>query len=205
MEGYKINRLPATIKEQAGITLIEIAVVLVIMGVLVSLAAPELSSSIKKYRVQDCVKRLASDIKQARAKAQADGQRAVVVVTKDTPQDFNSDGDSEHYLIFLDKNRNELYDEGETIIVEGVCQSGITMEAGDNPLQSCPSISNARCLEFTSLGTLNSDATGRRIQMKLGMNKVRITVVSIVGHLQIQRCEETTSGLCDNNNNWHDF
>lgn len=188
------------IKGQNGITLIELVVAMTIAGFLVLLAAPDLSNTMKKSRVQDCANRLAADIKMARTKAQAEGQRAMIVVSKDTLHDFNGNGKTEHYFMFLDRNRNGAYNGGatpETVITEVACNENVIMETGSDPLPNCGSFTNARCMQFTTLGTLPSDATGSTIQMGYDDYKSRINVVSMTGYLQVQWSE-------DNGATWHD-
>jgi len=176
-------------QNREGVTLIELVVVMVIIGLMVVFAAPELSRTIKNSRVKDCALRLVSDIKLARTKAQAEGQRAMVVVTKDTPHDFNSDGSSEHYLIFLDADRGSDFDAGEDIIAEVACNGKVEMETVSNPLPQCANFTDGRCMRFTTLGTLASDATDKSILIgysNYSKYKVKITLVSITGHLRVQ-------------------
>ncbi|MBI4687383.1 MAG: GspH/FimT family pseudopilin [Nitrospirae bacterium] len=194
------HRLP--VKKPGGVTLIELVAVLAIMGILVALAAPEFSGAMKKSRVQDCAKRLASDIKLARANAQAEGQRAMIVITKGTPSDFNANGSNEHYLIFLDRDGDGAYDAGETIISEAACNNSVTMEAGSNPLDNCVSFANAWCMRFTTIGALNTGASERNIVMRYDdandKYKAKIDVVSLTGYLEIQWSE-------DGGSNWRDI
>ncbi len=176
-----------------GITLIELLVVMSIIGIVVLLAAPEFSTTMRKSRLKDCAQRLASDITQARAKAQAEGQRAMVVVTKDTPRDFNTDGDTEHYFIFIDANRDNAFNAGDTAVVEVVCDQRVLMETGTNPLPDTDCLSNGRCMRFSVLGTLLSGAADRNITMGYSGdldNKARISVVSMTGKLRIQLSED---------------
>ena len=103
--------------------------------------------------------------------------------------------------MFLDKNRNGAYDGGvtpETVITEVSCNNNVIMEAGTNPLPNCGSFANARCMQFTTLGTLPSGAADNSIQMGYGVFKARINVVSLTGYLEVQWSE-------DNGATWHDF
>jgi Tfp pilus assembly protein FimT len=191
------------IKELDGITLIELVVAMTIVGFLVLLAAPDLSNTMKKSRVQDCANRLAADIKMARTKAQAEGQRAMIVVSKNVLHDFNGNGKTEHYFMFLDRNpRNGAYDGGatpETVITEVACNNNVIMETSSDPLPNCdPPFANAQCMQFTTLGTLPSDETGSTILMGYGDYKARIKVVSMTGYLEIQWSE-------DNGATWHAY
>ncbi len=210
-----LSLLKPHIENKKGVTLIELIIVMVIIGLLSILAVPDFTRTIRKSRAKDCMQRLASDIKRARTEVQAEGQRAMVVVTEDNPKDFNSDGDTEHYLVFLDANGGKDFDLGETTIAAILCSEDVEMESSSpentNPLPACSNFTDGGCLEFTTLGTLsNSGATPGRIVMNYDnyddnvVYKVRIKVVSITGHLITEWCEGTTTD-CNNDANWKDF
>jgi prepilin-type N-terminal cleavage/methylation domain-containing protein len=186
-----------------GITLVELAVGLAIVGILAVLAVPEFTSFMRKTDVRDCAKRLASDISMARVNAQSAGQRAVIVVVKGASADLNNDGKKEHYFMFLDANRNDAYDSGETTIARNLCNDKVLMETSSSPIPDCGHFSNAQCIRFSTLGTMfTDDVADGIIQMKYddGTNnyKAKVTITTMTGHLSTQWSE-------DGGSTWQDF
>jgi len=64
----------------AGFTLVELITSLVVIGVLVSLAAPELTSELRRARVRSALGEFTSDVYRARAYAAANGVRVTLAL-----------------------------------------------------------------------------------------------------------------------------
>jgi len=181
------------IKGAKGVTLLELVIALSIVCLLAVLAAPELSMSSKAAKVQDCAKRLASDITIARDAGQASGQRALIVISKDNQYSFAGNGVNENFLAFLEPNPpTESYAAGDTIVAQDSCDNLIVMmPTAGTALPNCANFAHAQCLEFSTLGTLlNTGAADTSVQMTYndGTNTylAQVIVVSLTGHLQTQ-------------------
>jgi len=196
--------------DRHGFSLVEVIVVTGMVGILLAIAVPGFGM-LERFRVKDCAKRLATDVKHARASASSEGRRGQLVLTSDgVHRDYNGDGNNELWLTFLDSypGPNTKYDAGETVLASSSCSGGITIEAGTNPLGVCADIADARCMWFSSIGTLKSGATNQNIvvtSISDNSYKARVQVVSITGYLAVQLCEVTGVVDCSNSDDWHDI
>src|SRR5687768_10536667 len=72
-----------TIRGSAGFSLIELATVLVIIGISASLAAPSFRSTVDRYRTHGALDRLVSDVASTRLYAIRQGRRTAVQLSSD--------------------------------------------------------------------------------------------------------------------------
>lgn len=93
--------------DKCGFTLLEIAVVLVIMSITASLSVMGLDRLIANYRFTGATRELARQIQLARSKAIMEKNNFGIYL------DFNRDG----YIFFRDNNRNGAYDSGDLVIL----------------------------------------------------------------------------------------
>lgn len=209
----KIKCMPG-VAGVSGLTMTELLVVIALIGILASVAAPQLGSTVRHLSVKRCAEQIASDIKLARATAMAQGQRAVVAITNNSP--FNLGYDTAYELAFIDANRNGVYDSGDTLIVsQSSCDSSVVMQTQSNPptppgqhaLPNCQNISNASCLWFSSLGTINTASANTNIMLANVSDSnylVRINIASLTGYLQVQWCQPLSVN-CNIDTNWKSF
>lgn len=73
-----LTRAPRVYRDLHAFTLFELIVVLSIMTILASIAAPKYASAVARYRLDSAVRRVVADIEQTRALARASGSTQVV-------------------------------------------------------------------------------------------------------------------------------
>ncbi|WP_110946952.1 GspH/FimT family pseudopilin [Pseudomonas bohemica] len=93
-----------------GLTLIELLVGLVLIGVVATLAAPAFAALVDSQRRQDTAQQLASSLRLARVEAILRSQPVIV-------QARESDW-SQGWRVYVDVNRNQFQDDDETVLVE---------------------------------------------------------------------------------------
>lgn len=205
----KIKYLPGAAGTR-GLTLIELLVVIAVIGILSTIAAPQLAGTVRHMSVKRCAEQIAADIKLARATAVAQGQRAMVAITNNSASNLGNG--TAYEFAFLDVNRNGVYAAAnDTVVVsQNSCDSTVIMQTQNDPtpLPACSGISNASCLWFSALGTINTASANTNIRMtNVSDTKylVRINIVSLTGYLRIQWCQISGSVDCSNNANWKSF
>ncbi|MBU1261761.1 prepilin-type N-terminal cleavage/methylation domain-containing protein [bacterium] len=101
-----------------GYTLIEIMVTVVIIGITLLVVTPNLIGSIRRQTLESNLLGLSSDLKNSRADAMVEGTRTVTLIVGvgQMPQDFDEDGKEEHYITFIDNNRNGTFENGDRLL-----------------------------------------------------------------------------------------
>jgi len=95
---------------QKGLTLIELLVGLVVVGIAATLAIPTFGALIDSQRRQDTAQQLVTGLRLARVEAIQRGQPVIMQASKG--------GWSQGWSVFVDTNRNQVRDEGEPILAE---------------------------------------------------------------------------------------
>lgn len=120
---YTLNRIQArtgnTFQRGRGFTVIEIMVVLAILGVLASLAAPSFKPLIDKWRVNQAVESMKSTLYYARSEAIKRGGRVTVAkntLTSECPQASATQEWSCGWMVFVDTNDNGTRQNTEEIL-----------------------------------------------------------------------------------------
>lgn len=65
-------------RQRSGFTLLELVMVLAILGILATIAAPKYAAAINRYRLDTAARRVAADIDHARALAKATGSAQTI-------------------------------------------------------------------------------------------------------------------------------
>lgn len=77
-------RAPRALWDRRAFTLFELIVVLSIMTILASIVAPKYASAVARYRLDSAVRRVVTDIEQAKALARATGTTQVIAFSPST-------------------------------------------------------------------------------------------------------------------------
>ena len=104
-------RLGVKGNSEKGVTMIELAVVLAIIGIMALFMTPGIGEWLQNYRIKQAARDMASDFQFAKMKAvNLSGLRYCTVTF-----DITVNGVQYDYLIYSDNNQNLEYDAGETI------------------------------------------------------------------------------------------
>ncbi|MFY1666575.1 GspH/FimT family pseudopilin [Pseudomonas sp. Pseu.R1] len=95
---------------QKGLTLIELLMGLVVIGIVATLAAPAFQSLVESQRRQDAAQQLATGLRLARVEAIQRGQPVIMQASNENW--------SQGWAVFVDTNRNQLRDEGDVALAE---------------------------------------------------------------------------------------
>lgn len=105
-------------RQARGFTIIEIMVVVAILGVLASLAAPSFGPLIERWRVRDAAESLQSTLFYARSEAIKNGGNITILKTASGDGCVNADADTQWgcgWTVFIDTNNNGSLDSGELL------------------------------------------------------------------------------------------
>ena len=143
---------------EKGVTLIEIAVVLAIVGIMALFMAPAIGEWIDNYRIRQTAREMSSDLQLAKIKAISMGRNCTVVFQKDVS------GTQYAYVIFPDYDNDLVLDAGtETtdIIKKAVLKRNIafdTSQGGGDGIDF-PDVDNHPAVAFNPRG-LPKDSAG---------------------------------------------
>lgn len=128
-----------------GMTLIELSVVVAILAILGSLAAPSLQQWVDSARVSTQVRALLSDLQLTRTEAIRRGERVVLCAAAGMQACSTDPGWHQGWLMFVDLNNNAQVDVGEAILRhQAPTPVGWTIQ-GNQPL--------ARFVSYDALGS----------------------------------------------------
>ncbi|NBB13291.1 GspH/FimT family pseudopilin [Pseudomonas sp. SLFW] len=128
---------------QAGLTLVELLIGLVLIGIAAALAAPSFSALVDSQRRQDTAQQLVSGLRLARVEAILRSQPVIMQAQ------HRSWG--EGWQVFVDTNRNQFRDDDEVIVAERSGHRNVTV-VGNGRV--------SRRIGFDSSGRLLNNANG---------------------------------------------
>lgn len=155
-----------TANTEAGVTLIELLAVIVIAGILMAIALPNLTNFIANGRITSAANDIASDLMLARSVASSHRGQAVVCASNATScsstvtcSTTDNDWIYSGRIVFVDSNSNGTCDPGETLIKHSA--ASLTTNTSSSP----PSIvlsgfSGNKSIAFNAYGTTNPISTG---------------------------------------------
>lgn len=177
-------------RNQRGLSLIELMILIVIMGILLTIGMITFSSFLKRSRLTSHINGLASAIKMSRSAAMNQGQRAVVVVVNrnQSHQDLDEDGEFEHYLTFLDPEGDNICGVNDTVLDS---HDWDTVDIVENTLpHPYPGPGDARCFFFLPQGTapgLGDTDSVIEIRYEGYDPEYRLNIISYLGAVEVER------------------
>lgn len=159
-----------TIKKSYGFTLIELMIVLGVVGIFFSTAAPALNSLVEKNKIRSAISDVASLLKTARYEAVSSGSSTVFCASTDGAS-CDSGSNWENGWIILNQETNEVLHAGTGF------GSSITVRS------LAGTFSNNR-IEFHSNGTASSPGTVR-VCSNNETERLAAINVNLVGHLHV--------------------
>lgn len=103
-------------KSQQGLTLIELLLVIAVLGMLLSTAAPSFEQMLLNHRQSAQINQMIGSLALARSEAVKRGQWVVMCKSQDGQQCINQGHWDQGWIMFEDRNRNRQLDENDTLI-----------------------------------------------------------------------------------------
>ncbi|MBD3170794.1 MAG: prepilin-type N-terminal cleavage/methylation domain-containing protein [candidate division Zixibacteria bacterium] len=156
------------IRSQSGITMLEIMIVVVLIGVLSSMAAPRFLNFISRMKARGDAANNASYLRSARSMA----------ITNGVPSGVWFDNSNNQVVVFSDDDDNGIYTAGGDSIITGpVDMSGNTVIEGctfsnncvvfdtDGSTGSSGTVTLGNCMDTTQTYTINILASTGKVKM----------------------------------------
>lgn len=174
-------------KTQAGFTLIELMVTLVVAGILLMIAVPSFVSLTQTNRVAGEVNGLSAALQYARAEAIKEGQPVTICVsTTGTSCAASATPWQSGWIVFSDANGNQTVNAGDLVLrKQQAWTSSDTFTSADTSSNTVGAITYSRdgfavnlagTVTWT-LSTVPSNSSARRC-----------LTLNIIGHQQVQPC-----------------
>jgi len=145
---------------QRGFSFLEIVIVVVILGVVLAIAAPNYTAMVNGNHLVATGNELLAVVQQARIEAVRRNQRVVVCPSSDGSS-CGSDW-SLGWLSFQDNNRDDLVSVGEAVITTGVPSTGTR-------LLPSPAIATENRLRFSPDGFAREPVTGALLAARIAV------------------------------------
>ena len=150
-------------RNNSGFTLIELAVVIAIVGVLAGIAVPSFVGWLPKYRLRSSADDIQALVQNARMRAIKENAHVAVLFD---PDNDGLDGD---YIAFVDVNSNWNKDAGEALVMQGEVSSGIRINGTGYANHRFSFNSRGLCLEGGSGNISLRDSKGRTKSVRIEM------------------------------------
>lgn len=134
----------------AGFTLIELMVVVAIVAVLQTLAAPAFSGMVSSMRLSTAINSLFSSLLLARSEAIKRNSRAVVCKSATGFACATTGGWEQGWIVFHDANNNATLDAGEALLSREQALPNLIRLTGNSPLVSYVSYTPMGMTNYTS-------------------------------------------------------
>ncbi len=185
-----------------GLTLLEVLVAILLIGVLAVLGGIGFGSGLRRHQTQACADRIAASLYQIRTQAQAEGERGTLLLAPGAiAADLDGDGNKEYFIGFLDLDRNGNLDTGgatpDRVILHGtpgdsLCSPVVRINAG----------TTTRKIQFSALGSLLG-ASGDNLYLTAGDKAARVEVVSLTGLTRVYvNMDACGGGVCTTAQEW---
>ena len=180
---------------ERGMSLVEVMVVMVIIGIMALVGGLSFQISLSLNRVRNCAQNLALDIIMARSYAQSEGKRTVIELAPGAgTQDIDGDGIVEYYIIYLDNDTDGTYSAGDQVYVHGttgdaLCSDQIEIDSG----------TTIRIIKFNTLGSIIGGAANQNIYFKCNDDVTRLEIISQTGITRTYVNQDGCSGGSDVN------
>jgi len=148
---HPCRRPPAT--SEAGVTLMELLIVIVIVGIMTAMAAPSFASFIANSRISSASNDLIADLMQARNMASASGRHVVVCAsTNGTSCSTTASDWAIGRIVFIDTNNDGIFNTGDAgypvpLKVATSLPSNLTVAMTETPVFPC-----TNCIDYYSYG-----------------------------------------------------
>jgi len=149
-------------RNNSGFTLIELAVIIAIVGVLAGIAVPNFVGWLPKYRLNSSIADIQALVQNARLRAVKENAHVAVLFD---PDNDGLDGD---YLAFVDNNSDWNMDAGEALVARGEISPGIRITDVNYTNDRFSFNSRGLCIEGSGSVTL-SNSKGKTKTVKIEM------------------------------------
>jgi prepilin-type N-terminal cleavage/methylation domain-containing protein len=161
-------------RNNSGFTLIELAVIIAIVGVLAGIAVPSFVGWLPKYRLSSSADDIQALVQNARLRAVKENAHVAVLFD---PDNDGLDGD---YLVFVDQNSNWSKDANEALVAHGEVATGIRITGTSG-------YANAR-FSFNSRGLCSDDSgiiKGGIVTLRNSKGKTKTVNIEMTGSSRI--------------------
>jgi type IV fimbrial biogenesis protein FimT len=137
-------------RNNSGFTLIELAVIIAIVGILAGIAVPNFVGWLPKYRLNSSIDDIQALVQNARLRAVKENAHVAVLFD---PDNDGLDGD---YLAFVDNNSNWNMDADEALVARGEISPGIRITDVNYTNDRFSFNSRGLCIEGSGSVTLSN-------------------------------------------------